>query len=72
MPFSNPRPTPARLLLVGLVAAAVGPACEPRDGLPEPSTPEYEEAVRAFNRGLAAAQVGETGVADESFRRVIE
>ncbi|MGH7476592.1 MAG: tetratricopeptide repeat protein, partial [Longimicrobiales bacterium] len=57
---------PALLLL-----ALIGAACE-RTGLPDPSSAEYAETVRAFHTGVAAVQVGESGVAEASFRRVTE
>jgi FG-GAP-like repeat/TPR repeat/ASPIC and UnbV/Tetratricopeptide repeat len=45
-------------------------ACESR--LPDPSSDAYTQAVAAFYRGLAAAQAGETGLADAAFQRFTE
>ncbi|MDH3497101.1 MAG: FG-GAP-like repeat-containing protein [Gemmatimonadota bacterium] len=52
------------LVAAGLVACAVD--------LPDPSSPAYTETVAAFYRGVAAAQVGESGLAAASFARVTE
>jgi tetratricopeptide (TPR) repeat protein len=40
--------------------------------MPDPSSPTYAEAVAAFYRGVAAAQVGESGLAAAAFQRVTE
>ena len=40
--------------------------------LPDTSSPVYAEAVAAFYRGVAAAQVGESGLAAAAFGRVTE
>ncbi len=57
-------------LPAALFVALGGAACEP--DLPDPSSPTYAEAVAAFYRGLAAAQVGESGLAAAAFQRVTE
>lgn len=59
-----------RFVLLSLVLGST--TCERGDTLPEPGSPEYSEAVSAFYRGVAAVQVGESGLADASFQRVTE
>ncbi len=59
-------------LFLATLALAIGSSgCEP-SGLPDPDSSRYAETVSAFYRGVAAAQVGESGVAEASFRRVTE
>lgn len=57
--------------LPGALLFALGAAACERD-LPDPSSPDYAEAVVAFYRGVAAAQAGESGIASAAFQRVTE
>lgn len=50
---------------------ALGAAACGRD-LPDPSSPTYADAVTAFYRGVAAAQAGESGLAQAAFARFTE
>ena len=68
----NPRRRLPRPLFVFGLIAVTAVACDRSSELPDPATPEYEEAVRTLYRGVAAVQVGETGVAEASFRRLTE
>lgn len=63
--------TPAPLAVALLIAVGAS-ACARDTGLPDPGSPDYAQAVRAFYTGVAAAQVGETGVAEAALRRVTE
>jgi tetratricopeptide (TPR) repeat protein len=47
-------------------------ACRSGNGLPDPSSKTYREAVAAFHTGLAAIQAGVEVVAEEKMRRVTE
>lgn len=60
----------ARLTSPALVLVVAVVACE--SSRPDPSSPRYLEAVAAFFRGVAAIQVGESGLAEASFQRVVE
>ncbi len=61
---------PATRARVALLVAAGAAACAV--DLPDPSSPTYAETVAAFYRGVAAAQVGESGLAAASFARATE
>ncbi len=68
------RYTPLRFvphLPAALLLALGAAACE-RGALPDPSSPAYTETVSAFYRGVAAAQAGESGLAEAAFQRVTE
>lgn len=60
------------VLAVGLVLGLAATACDTADDLPDADSAEYTIVVAAFHTGLAALQVGETGVADASLQRVTE
>jgi Tfp pilus assembly protein PilF len=47
-------------------------ACSRGDGLPDPSSKTYREAVAAFHAGIAAIQAGAEVVAEEKMQRVTE
>lgn len=61
----------ARHLLAAPLLTLSTAACG-RGDLPDASSPVYAEAVAAFYRGVAAAQVGESGLAAAAFLRVTE
>ena len=52
--------------------AQVSTACRSGDGLPDPSSKTYREAVAAFYTSLAAIQAGVEVVAEEQMLRVTE
>ncbi len=57
-------------LAAALLLCSGAAACQRK--LPGPSSSVYQEAVGSFYTGLAAVQVGESGVAEAAFRRVTE
>ncbi len=59
---------PLLLSLIVLIFAG----CRSASGLPEPSSPQYREAVSAFYVGLAALQTGEDVRAREKLTRLSE
>jgi Tfp pilus assembly protein PilF len=61
-------PVLAFMILVG----ASLDACQRGDGLPDPASKTYRDAVAAFHTGLAALQAGVEVVAEEKMRRVAE
>jgi tetratricopeptide (TPR) repeat protein len=61
------------IVLVLLILLSVSlDACRSGNGLPDPSSKTYREAVAAFYTGLAAIQAGVEVVAEEQMRRVTE
>ncbi|MDQ3917741.1 MAG: tetratricopeptide repeat protein, partial [Acidobacteriota bacterium] len=60
--LSNRRHLPALLVSLALLVAT---ACRPAAKLPDKSSKEYADAVKAFYVGLAALQVGDDVRADE-------
>lgn len=67
--FSLHRPTVVACLIV--FGASLS-ACRSGDGLPDPSSTTYRDAVVAFHVSLAAIQAGVEVVAEEHLRRVTE
>jgi len=59
------------LALIILLAATLA-ACGRSENLPDKSSPEYREAVRAFYVGLAALQAGADARAEEQLTRVTQ
>ena len=59
----------AVVVLLLLLAVSLD-ACRSGDGLPDPSSQTYREAVAAFHTGLAAIQAGIEVVAEEKMLRV--
>ncbi|HEX8116772.1 MAG TPA: hypothetical protein VF521_05830, partial [Pyrinomonadaceae bacterium] len=65
---SSPNRRPRRALFVlPLVLAAACAGCRRAD-LPEPGSPKYLSAVRAFYVGLSALQVGDDVRAEEKLK----
>jgi Tfp pilus assembly protein PilF len=62
LPSNNRRATSLLALMLALISICAG--CRTGTKLPEKSTPEYKEVVRAFYVGLAALQVGDDVRAD--------
>ena len=62
---------PTVLAFIVLLGTSLN-ACRSSDGLPDPSSQTYREAVAAFHTGLAAIQAGVEVVAEEKMRRVTE
>ncbi len=55
-----------------LLVLPLSAACRREEKLPDQSSQQYRDAVRAFYVGLAALQVGEEGRAEEGLTRVTE
>lgn len=58
--------------LLLLLLSTLTAACRRAEKLPDQSSQEYREAVRAFYVGLAALQAGEEGRAEEGLTRVTQ
>ena len=69
---THQRFTTFTLILLALLLSALTAACSRGGQLPDPSSQEYRDAVRAFYVGLAALQVGEEGRAEEGLTRVTQ
>src|SRR5262249_3442677 len=57
-----------KFLVLALVLVSSG--CDKKPSLPDPSSSEYKNAVKAFYVGLTALQVGDDDRADTSFAAV--
>src|SRR5215472_7013441 len=53
--------------LLALALVLVSSGCDMRPSLPDPSSSEYKNVVRAFHIGLVALQVGDDDRADTNF-----
>jgi cytochrome c-type biogenesis protein CcmH/NrfG len=69
---THQRFTAFTLILLALLLSTLTAACSRGGHLPDKSSQEYRDAVRAFYVGLAALQVGEETHAEEGLTRVTQ
>jgi tetratricopeptide (TPR) repeat protein len=66
------RLTALTIILLALLLSALAAACSRAGKLPDQSSQEYRDAVRAFYVGLAALQAGEESRAEQGMTKVTE
>jgi Tfp pilus assembly protein PilF len=70
-PFSR-RLAVLALMLSGLIVSMMTAACHRAEKLPDPSSQEYRDTVRAFYVGLAALQAGDDRRAEDELTRAAQ